>query len=327
MTGPSTTRFLHVANGTCTTRLIEAAGIPGTRSIWADPLYEGPVPGDVSDEELLAVRARYLSGDDPDAVVDPVNDLRLWRRVIARHQDYDELILWYEHDLFDQLNLIQLLSWIGERLPADKPVSLICIGSFTDYPKFQGLGELKPRELATLLGQRERVSPSHFTLAARAWQAFRSPTPEAVDQFRKEDTTILPYLGPALQRLLEEYPWTRDGLSRTERTLLRLAAEGPLVFADAFPRMHENEVAYYITDLSLMEMMRQFSSDQLPLLTPGGPAGSATLTDTGRAILAGAQDRVDTCDVDRWLGGVHLMSGADLWRWDEEAQRVMRSRS
>src|SRR5947209_18378089 len=38
-------RFLHVANGTCTTEIIEATGIPGTLSIWADPLYEGPVPG------------------------------------------------------------------------------------------------------------------------------------------------------------------------------------------------------------------------------------------------------------------------------------------
>ena len=39
------TRFLHVANGTCTTKLIEAAGIPGALSIWADPLHDGPVPG------------------------------------------------------------------------------------------------------------------------------------------------------------------------------------------------------------------------------------------------------------------------------------------
>ena len=56
------TRFLHVANGTSTTRLIEAAGIPGTCSIWADPLHEGPVPGGLTDAELLDVRMRYLPG-------------------------------------------------------------------------------------------------------------------------------------------------------------------------------------------------------------------------------------------------------------------------
>src|SRR6266481_4155388 len=36
VTHSSKARFHHVANGTCTTRLIEAAGIPGTLSIWAD---------------------------------------------------------------------------------------------------------------------------------------------------------------------------------------------------------------------------------------------------------------------------------------------------
>ena len=58
-------RFLHVANGTSTTMTIEAASIPGRVSIWADPLYEGPVPGGLSDAELVDVRASYLAGPEP----------------------------------------------------------------------------------------------------------------------------------------------------------------------------------------------------------------------------------------------------------------------
>jgi hypothetical protein len=70
--------FHHVTNGTCVTGLLAAAGIPGSRSIWADPLYEGPVPGGMGDDELLDVRARYLAGTGADPV-DPVNDLRRCR--------------------------------------------------------------------------------------------------------------------------------------------------------------------------------------------------------------------------------------------------------
>jgi hypothetical protein len=55
-------RFLHVANGTCTTQIIESAGVPGACSIWADPLYEGPVPAGLGDGELLEVRRQYLAG-------------------------------------------------------------------------------------------------------------------------------------------------------------------------------------------------------------------------------------------------------------------------
>ena len=129
-------RFLHVANGTSTTNTLEAAGVPGTCSIWADPLYEGPVPGGLTDDALIDVRTQYLAGAEPD----PVNDMREWRAAIARHESYDELVLWYEHDLFDQLNLLQLLTWIRHHLPETKPVTLICIGEIPGTAGLQGSG-------------------------------------------------------------------------------------------------------------------------------------------------------------------------------------------
>ena len=270
------TRFLHVANGTSTTRTIEAAGIPGACSIWADPLHEGPVPGGLDDTELLDVRMRYLAGPadltsaawaGSDPSLDPANDLRQWRATIARHESYDELILWFEHDLFDQLNLIQLLTWIRDHLPATKPVSLICIGSFPGRPDFKGLGELTPDELAPLLETRQPVGDPHYEVARRAWHAFREPTPEALDELRQDDTSALPYLAPAITRFLQEYPWTTDGLSRTERRFLELANGDGIALWRAFPRMHEGERFYYVTDGSLAELAETLSSTSPPLVT------------------------------------------------------------
>jgi hypothetical protein len=332
-----TPRFLHVANGTATTALIEKAGIPGVRSIWSDPLYEGPVPGGISDAELVEVRRRYLSGvvDDGGEVdpvleeVDPVNDLRRWRQTIAAAESYDELVLWFEHDLFDQLSLIHLLSWTREHIPADKTVSLICIGSFPGRPAFKGLGELSPGELAPLLETRQPISVAQYNLAVRAWRAFREPSPEAIEEVRRTDTSALPYLAPALGRFLQEYPWTSDGLSRTERRLLRLAESGPIGVAAAFPRMHVDEKAYYVTDLSLGALVTTLSTTSPPLLTVVDGTTSdrwsldrtVGLTDAGREVLAGRRDRV-LCGMDRWLGGVHLQSGANVWRWDDQQQRM-----
>ena len=335
----SLTRFLHVANGTCTTRIIESAGIPGTLSIWADPLYEGPVPGGLTDAELLDVRTRHLAGSTDEAlVIDPVNDMRRWRTVIERHEAYDELILWFEHDLFDQLSLIQLLAWIRERLPGAKVVSLVCIGSFPGHPRFKGLGELTPDELASLLETRQRVSQPQYSLAERAWQALREPTPEALDNLRQGDTEALPYLAAAIARFLQEYPWTTDGLSRTERRLLELAAGGKVELSAAFPRMHADEEVYYVTDMSLATLADTLSRTSPPLLTLARKPvadgelvrgsvtlkDAVTLTDIGRAVLAGRQDRVATCGIDRWLGGVHLQGDADLWRWDDARHRITR---
>ena len=134
-------------------RLIEAAGLPGRTQIWADALHDGPVP-DVPDDELVRVRARFIaSGLDvtPEAVE---ADLRHWRAVVDDHAGYDELVLWFEHDLFDQLNLIQLLSRIGRDRIVPKPVSLISIDSYPGHPQFKGLGELTPADIASLFTAR-----------------------------------------------------------------------------------------------------------------------------------------------------------------------------
>jgi hypothetical protein len=328
-----------VANGTSTTRTITAAGIPGICSIWADPLHDGPVPAGLTDDELLEVRRRYLSGgltgpawvgDDPS--LDPVNDLRQWRRAVDSHDAYDELILWFEHDLFDQLNLVQLLDWIRTHLPATRPVSLICIGSFPGRPAFKGLGELTPDELAPLLETRLAVGDSQYELAQRVWDAFREPTPEVLDVLRRENTSALPYVAPAMTRFLEEYPWTRDGLSRTERRLLELADGEVIPLWQAFPRMHEGESFYYVADGSLAELSETLSRTSPPLIRwapssapKGHPlSGSIAITDAGRAVLAGELDRVSTCGIDRWLGGVHLQGGASQLRWDAAGHRVVR---
>lgn len=250
------TPFLHVANGTATTRLIEAAGIPGRRSVWADPLYEGAVPQGLDDEQLIEVRSGYLAGAYGLGTSVIANELRECRREIAAHTAYDELVLWYEHDLFDQLNLIQLLPWVQAHTPPAKPVTLVCIDRYPGHPHFMGLGELSPADIATLLETRRPVEPARYEQAAEAWSAFRASTPQRLERLAHRENRAMPFLGPALRRLLEEYPAVGDGLSRTERRLLSVAARAPIRLVTAFRRMHVDEV-YYITDGSFLRLVHE----------------------------------------------------------------------
>src|SRR5262249_50197169 len=158
-------------------------------------------------------------------------------------------------------------------------------------------------------------------LARRAWLAFREPTPERLDRLRRGDTSALPYLAAAITRFLQEYPWTTDGLSRTERRLLEVARDGRIALWKAFPRMSEGEEAYYVTGSSMESIADALSRTSLALLTLNpsetreGYALQSTvaLTDAGRSALAGQLDRVAACGIDRWLGGVHLQGRSDIW--------------
>ena len=333
----STPRRLHVANGTSTTRTIEASGIPGACSIWADPLYEGPVPAGLGDAELLDVRMRYLAGPGDltragggtDPSLDPVNDMRAWRTAIARHEAYDELILWFEHDLFDQLNLIQLLAWLRPTLPGAKPVSLICIGSYPGRANFKGLGELTAGELAPLFETREPVSDPQYRVGTA-----RVAGISCTDARSAGATPARRHIGVAVSGcgappLSAGYPWTRDGLSRSERRLLELARGDGILLSKAFPRMHDGEETYYMTDASLAGLAEMLARTSPPLLTLDLSSaerqvlrGRVALTDIGQSALSGELDRVAACGIDRWLGGVHLQSGRSVWRWDDPHQHI-----
>jgi hypothetical protein len=325
-------RTLHVANGTATTTLIGEAGIPGVSSIWADPLHEGPVPGNVSDERLIEIRAAYLAGHEgsPQSASEIAEELRRWRAAIDDDSAYDELILWFEHDLFDQLNLIQVLSRIARKRPRPKAVSLICIGSFPGRQSFKGLGELTPGELTSLLETRLPVTEPQYALAERTWDAYRAPDPLPLQDLVRGDTSALPFLALALRRYFEEFPWTSDGLSRTERRVLELASPGPIDVRSAFDRMHDDETAFYIADGSFWTVVTELAAGIEPLValdvesTGSLPRhGTITLTDTGRSILTGQADRVTRCGIDRWLGGVHLTGHGPTWRWDSARSHIV----
>jgi hypothetical protein len=237
--------------------------------------------------------------------------LQGWRDAIENIDSYDELVLWYEHDLFDQLNLLQLLTWLRLRLPASTIVSLIEIGSFPGHPAFKGLGELAPHELVSLIGTRVPVGHEQYALAADAWTAFRGETPEALDAWRLTQTSAMPFLSAALTRFLEEYPWTTDGLSRSERRLLQIASTGPIDLMTVFAHMHLGETAYYITDLSLLSPITEFSLSPAAIsittdsLEERMLKGTVAITEHGRAPQGRIRPVATPESIDGWEAASH----------------------
>jgi hypothetical protein len=319
---------LHVANGHATTGLIELSSVPGRAMVWCDPLYAGPVPGDLSDDELVRVRAKFLASSDDD-VDDVVADLRFWRTAIDQQQ-YDEVVLWYEHDLFDQLNLIQILTHLGRGRIA-RPVTLVSIDAYPGHPDFKGIGELEPSDITRLFEMRRPINDAQIALSERAWHAYRSDDPRQIETLLASDTSALPFLARALRRHLEEFPSDTNGLSRSEQRMMEQAVHGPVDLRRAFPRMHDGERGFYITDMLFIERAQGLAAGSPSLLTlrtngaepQSLPNGDYALTGTGREVLAGAKDRVRLCGIDRWLGGVHLDGRGPVWRWSRDRESLV----
>jgi hypothetical protein len=322
--------MLHILNGDSTRGLLEQADVPGTMATWADVLHDGQVPPfDVGADRWRQVRARFIADQGWAIYKKALATFRQWDATIDRYPEYDEVVIWCEHDLFDQLLLMRHLAWFAERDLARTTLALICIGEWPGRPDFKGLGELEPADIASLLGTRQRVSQRQLELGQRAWRAFTGDDPRAIERLiHEEDLTPLPFLAAALRRLLEEFPSVRDGMVRTDRQLLELIAQGKMQLTELFVANHALESNYFIGDSSFIVRLRRLAQglDALVRLDERSEqwwkTGTVELTGQGRALLAGRGNWVRLSGIDEWRGGVHLHGNDAEWRWDPEAQRL-----
>jgi hypothetical protein len=297
--------MLHVTNGTSVS--LAATGLGGEVLTWLDVLHEGPVPAGISDDELRRIRALFLDTEWP-GYQSAAEDLARRDQALGAH---DEVVLWFEHDLFDQLQLIQIL----DRLRNSRArLSMICIERY--------LGRMSGDELAALWPSRRAVADAERELATTAWRAFRSSDPMDVQTLLARDTSALPFLAGALRRHLQQFPWIGNGLSRTERQILQVLSDRPHTFQTLFPAEQKMEERIFMGDSRLMRYVRGLANCRAPLIQEEDDV--YRLTDAGGEVLAGSADHIRLNGINRWLGGVHLIGSDSLWRWDEAAGTLRR---
>ena len=319
---PAREPVLHLANGDATAEPLRKAGLPGTVAVWADVLHEGPVPPDDDMDGWLEVRSQFHAGSV--WTYDQAASLgRKWQADLESFRNYEELVFWFEHDLFDQLLLVRHLAWLDRQERTDTRITLICIGSFPGVPDFVGLGQLSAPQLASLYPDRLDLSSGQFAYARQVWNAFTAADPTALASVAVDDARF-PFLGPALRRFLEEYPAASTGLPRTETQVLRALGAGPLSPIRLYLASQEPEEARFMGDSTLWERVVELARGPNPLVTldvTGGerslPTGTVTRTETGRAVLAGDVDWATVHRLDRWYGGVHLQSDMEHWRVEQ----------
>jgi Domain of unknown function (DUF1835) len=306
--------LLHVTNGESAGNTLRQTTLGGAVLSWQDVLHEGPLPA-LPPAGLRAVRARFLSecgwGSERPLLESFERRDRLFEDALEADTS---VVLWFEHDLYDQLQLVQALTLAG-----DRPLELIQADA--------DLGPFAPDELEALWPLRRPVTLHTRVLAREAWDAVCAPEPTGLVEFAGRDTPVLPHLRSALRRLLEELPDARSGLSRTERQLLEPLLDGPRQRAELYLASQAREEAALLGDTWAWKRLAELVPlvDEVPAPPPlGDPreflSARVRLTPLGRKVLAGEADRLEVAPVDRWLGGTPVDGS---WRWDAATQRLL----
>ena len=291
--------MIHIHNGDVVAILAKRANIPGEHIPFRESLVTGPVtPG----EDWIETRAQTLSnGEDLLRVrTELVEQEQMLTDVVSR----DEIVLWFEHDVFCLVHLLYLLDRLeGARL------SLI----WCPTP----LGQFEEHELSLRFESRGAVTPSMQALARKAWHAYTSPEPLEINALIERDSADFPFLREGLTLHASRFPSVRNGLGAIEERILSILSAAPLDFVALFPQVDSDPPRFGFGDLYVLSTLRAMASLAVPLvtITGEGPKAIYTITPAGLNVYAAEVDNCAINDPDFWLGGVHLTK-ENLWRWD-----------
>ncbi|OXS57638.1 RNA polymerase subunit sigma-24 [Cohnella sp. CIP 111063] len=326
--------MLHIVNGDHVGDSLRRGGIQGDVLVWRELYTEGPIFADPRHEARTAYMTEAL-GIPPDH----------WKAGLAEQTlafeqatEHEEIVLWFEHDLFDQTMLIRLLHEFERRPLGRTRLSLVCIGEYPGFEPFHGLGQLLPEQLIPLADARHEIQPEELRLGSEAWEAYASADPRSLADFLRQDTEALPYLRSAFRIHLARYPSVRNGLGIVEQATLEALRDGVDAPLELFRLVSDRLSLLGMGDLQYWLYLAGMIQGQHPLIavqpivrfptfaamSPEFQHARIRLTDTGAKALKGEEDRITLNGIDLWLGGVHLYGSKEVWRWDESSETLER---
>jgi len=328
-------KTLHIRCGSDIQKTLQDAGFIGDFLEHAIPYCMGPITTGPDRNELMA---RFIVDAFPDVRGGLVYEHELEglsrgeQRLYRTADDYERVVLWAEHDNWDQLFLARMLAHYAHA-KRPKVLELIAVSEFPGGERFIGLGQLPAEALRLLWSTRKSVTEAQLSLGNDAWTALASDNPQDLAALAHSGTPALPIMAPALQRHLRELPSVENGLGLSEQLLLQIVSEGSTTLNRVFLALTwGREPLRFIGDLGTLHIVNEMLKAEVPVLvrTPP-PAGERwfrqqlAITDAGVAVLRGERDWHSLRPPPRWVGGVHVRPGLPGWRWDEAKQEVVRS--
>lgn len=337
-------KTLHIRCGTDLASTLPAAGFNGDFLEHSDPYGQGPI---IQDDDFIKTRAQFLHESYDHLFDKKVDDTRLEKtlnetysyletadnRLAQAAQQYERVVLWFEHDAYDQLILAKLLAYFAKNAAPEK-LEMVSINHFPGSARFIGLGQLPPEAIRLLWQQRQPVSQQQLKLGKQVWYALGQPTPLPLYEIIKsKDINHLPYMRGALLRHLQELPSTINGLSLTEQLTLEMLNEQSLTAGQLFGKlMREVDPLPWLGDVMywfILQSMTQASQAVFEIakedLKKPWHKRLLTITDTGQKVLAGTQDWLLLNPPERWLGGIKIDAQHPGWHWDNKTGRPILS--
>ncbi len=214
--------LLHITNGDSFTSRLQSLQFKGDVITWREMLCEGKTLSTVGSESFWKTRFEFLHKNYKVSKSWFIEKTLKEYRSLCNHKQQDQIVLWFEYDLFCQINMLAVLSWLKQhRRHAE--ISLVCSGKVEDSPKLHGLNELNDDKLMELYDNRKVLSQDDIEYADYIWQLYCSDNPIRLENQIANNDFQFEYLSDALKTHLKRFPTIKNGLNDLENHILEVA--------------------------------------------------------------------------------------------------------
>jgi hypothetical protein len=210
------------------------------------------VDGDVSAaslDQLFELRAEYLSNAYDSEKVFYHNEVIPEFKKIISLPNKSTINLWFEDDLFCQVNL-----WFVSHLIYNfvTPSQVFLVRPHTDIQ--YGFGGLNSDGLENAFRSKVRLSVDEVKLFSSLWELYQNQNHTEILELAVKQSERFPFLEEGAQANLERFP--SDGSpGRPEQTLLDIMKEtGSDEFGTVFREFHKRESIYGFGDLQVKRL-------------------------------------------------------------------------
>ncbi len=321
--------MIILTNGSSGIEALRKAGVTDEIFSWDDVLHDGPVR-DLPMANLVQERSKYLAQHLPHSTESIARRFLERNSYLEKRSTSDPLVLVFEHDLYDQLQLIQILHYCHELGRTDR----VWLAQCDDF-----IGEISSEKLLAFRDSKVEVTERELFEARDFWKAFTRDSPIDLNRFNKASFTSLSCMWGALSRLKALYPSLNTGLTKTEEIVLKIISEQEGISSGKiFTTYLDADAPKFMGDGSFaLRLDRMLNADK-PLLkfhleqdTKVNPDSKQMywrkkliLTDYGKDVLAG-DERYEP-KRDYWIGGTWLNSEKDYVFDQEKNELAQRNR-
>ncbi|MBD8836733.1 sigma-70 family RNA polymerase sigma factor [Paenibacillus sp. CFBP 13594] len=329
--------LLHIMNGDHAANRLRESGIQGDILVWRELYTFGPVAKEMGGTKEQQNRASVLEQQlgIPQTEYLKIEELE---RKLHSFQQYKEIVLWFEYDLYDQTMLSYLLHYFRGQALQNTKLNLLCIDSYPEIEHFRGLGQLTSTQIERLSGSWHVIEKNELQAGAQFWEAYTSTDFRHHLDYLQADTSALPFAKAAFKAHLSRLPSVSNGLGLIEQTTLatiRAGVEHPYpLFREVGDKLH----ILGMGDLEYWAYLRRMTEGPHALLQMSGATtfpnfkqhdekfrdGVLSLTELGIQVLNGEVDWALLKQDEFWIGGLHNPSGKQTkWRWNPASETVV----